>query len=71
MVNPDGTGNIEHWRRRITDDNGYVNYDVCAKEDDPQRADWEVYVSCNGDKEDETEMEFREMRERGLIDDLN
>ena len=74
MVNSDGTGNIQHWREHITDTDGYVHYDICADENDPQRADWEVYVSCNGDKEDAMEMEFREMREQGLLDangDLN
>ena len=53
MVNSDGTGNIQHWRERITDASGYVNYDLAADENDPQRADWEVYVGCNCNREDE------------------
>ncbi len=68
MVNPDGTGNIQHWRERITDADGYVDYELRADEDDPQRADWELYVSCDGHTEDATEMTFRKLREWGLVD---
>ncbi len=59
MVNSDGTGNIQHWLKRITDDEGYIHYYICADEDDPQRADWEVCAGCDGPKEDAYEMGAR------------